>query len=210
MRNPINKLFGDKTIVTKIQKKLPFLFQLAEMESQRAGKVGMEVGSLREKILISLFLYKFGKNNINAEVPITAPEVDFFLFDKPISIKTKSNKSFSGVKLIWTVDYKKVEEFQINYNPSCAILFTQIVWNGTGGFCYIFPETQKTILKKIGRDNYIKKPPQGTNPRGVEISSQALELLVNHKQTLKIDIEWKKANIDFNPYEKWVEYWQED
>ena len=29
MRNPINKLFGDKTIVTKIQKKLPFLFQLA-------------------------------------------------------------------------------------------------------------------------------------------------------------------------------------
>ena len=78
MKNPINKLFGDKTIVTKIQKKLPFLFQLAEMESQRAGKVGMEVGSLREKILISLFLYKFGKNNINAEVPITAPEVDFF------------------------------------------------------------------------------------------------------------------------------------
>ena len=50
MRNPINKLFGDKTI-TKIQKKLPFLFQLAEMESlQRAGKVGMEVGSLRENI----------------------------------------------------------------------------------------------------------------------------------------------------------------
>ena len=100
-------IFGSPKEVDKfIRKQL----QLAEMESQRAGKVGMEIGSLREKILISLFLYKFGKNNINAEVPITAPEVDFFLFDKPISIKTKSNKSFSGVKLIWTVDYKKVEK----------------------------------------------------------------------------------------------------
>ena len=79
MRNPINKLFGDKTIVTKIQKKLPFLFQLAEMESQRAGKVGMEIGSLREKILISLFLYKFGKNNINAEIPIL-PQKNFYYF----------------------------------------------------------------------------------------------------------------------------------
>ena len=180
------------------------------MESHYSRKSRNGSRKFKRKNFDFAFLYKFGKNNINAEVPITAPEVDFFLFDKPISIKTKSNKSFSGVKLIWTVDYKKVEEFQINYNPSCAILFTQIVWNGTGFFCYIFPETQKAILKEIGRDNYIKKPPQGTNPRGVEISSQALELLVNHKQTLKIDIEWKKANIDFNPYEKWVEYWQED
>jgi hypothetical protein len=33
----------------KIRKRLPYLFQLAELESSRAGKIGMEVGSLREK-----------------------------------------------------------------------------------------------------------------------------------------------------------------
>ncbi len=210
MNLSIYTLFKDEETVTKIQKKLPFLFQLAEIESQRAGKTGMEVGSLRERILVSLFLYRFGEKNVLSEVPIATPEVDFFLFDKPISIKTKSNKSFSGVKLIWTVDYQKVEKFQNSYNPSCAILFTQIIWGDTGIFCYIFPETQKNLLKKIGKDAYIKKPIRGTNPRGVEISSQALKILVNHTQTLKIDIEWKKTTIDFNPYDKWIDYWKKD
>jgi hypothetical protein len=50
MNDKILELFNDKHLVTKIQKKLPKLFHLAELESSRAGKVGMEVGSVREKI----------------------------------------------------------------------------------------------------------------------------------------------------------------
>lgn len=45
----IAELFTDKETVAKIQAKLPKLFHLAELESSRAGKVGMEVGSVREK-----------------------------------------------------------------------------------------------------------------------------------------------------------------
>jgi len=45
MANEILELFTDNIIVQKIQTKLPKLFQLAELESSRAGKVGMEVGS---------------------------------------------------------------------------------------------------------------------------------------------------------------------
>jgi hypothetical protein len=38
----ISELFNDGTLVQKIQNKLPGLFQLAELESSRAGRVGME------------------------------------------------------------------------------------------------------------------------------------------------------------------------
>jgi hypothetical protein len=40
------EIFTDKNLVEKIKKRLPYLFQLAELESSRAGKTGMEVGSV--------------------------------------------------------------------------------------------------------------------------------------------------------------------
>ena len=77
---------------------MPKLFYLAELESSRAGKLGMEVGSVREKIITSLFLYKFGIDNVQTELPITESEIDVIVFDTPISIKTITGKNFSGVK----------------------------------------------------------------------------------------------------------------
>ncbi len=49
MSNRLIEIFEDEKLVKKIKNKLPYLFQLAELESSRAGKVGMEVGSFREK-----------------------------------------------------------------------------------------------------------------------------------------------------------------
>lgn len=64
MQKQLENLFTEKEIVNKIQNKLPKLFQLAELESQRAGKVGMEVGSVRERIIISLLIFIFGAENV--------------------------------------------------------------------------------------------------------------------------------------------------
>ena len=44
--------------------RLPYLFHLAELDSSRAGKIGMEVGSLRERIIVALLIYKFGEDNV--------------------------------------------------------------------------------------------------------------------------------------------------
>lgn len=63
------------------------MFQLAEFESSRAGKTGMQVGSLREKILIALLIYKFGEKNVETEIPITEREVDVKLFGPPFLLK---------------------------------------------------------------------------------------------------------------------------
>ena len=210
MASRLIEIFEDKKLVTKIKKKLPYLFQLAELESSRAGKIGMEVGSLRERIIVALLIYKFGKANVETEIPITEPEVDVKLFGEPVSIKTITGKGFSGVKLIWTVDAQKAREFRENYYPHCDILLVQINWGSTGGFYYIPLEAQRKLFDSISRNRYIKLPKPGTNPRGVEITREALASLVKDNLSKVIEISWQKTKIDYNPYKRWVDYWREN
>ncbi len=208
MSSKILELFTDKEIVEKIQQKLPTLFQIAELESSRAGKIGMEVGSVREKILVALLIYKFGEKNVQTDIPITESEVDVEVFENPISIKTISGKN-SGIKLIWTVDAEKSFEFAKNYSLNCDLLLSQIIWNGEGGLYFISKKTQIKILAKIGRENYIKLPKKGTNPRGVEMSAKGSRTLLDDSETLKIKIFWKKEKINFNNFERWLDLWKQ-
>jgi len=204
------EIFEDKKLVEKIKRRLPELFRLAELDSSRAGKIGMEVGSVREKILVALLMYKFGEKNVAADIPITEPEVDVKLFDEPISIKTITGKGFSGVKLIWTVDAQKAEEFRENYRPHCDMLLVQINWGNSGGFYYIPLDIQRKIFDAMGRNQYIKLPKAGTNPRGVEITREALTMLVKDGNSKCISIDWRKPTIEINPYKRWVDLWMED
>jgi len=203
-------LFKDETLIERIKDKLPKLFQIADLESQRAGKIGMEVGSIRERIIVSLLIYKFGEKNVETAIPITEPEVDVRLFGKPISIKTKTGLGFSGIKLIWTVDAQNAKEFLYNYVPLCDMIFVQINWKSKG-YLYYFPiEVQLEVFESIGRDNYIKLPSLGTNPRGVEISTKALQTLVKHEKSFKIEIDWKRDDLKFNSFKRWVDLWAQD
>jgi len=210
MSSRLKEIFKDKKLVNRIKTRLPYLFQLAELESSRAGKIGMEVGSLREKIIIALLIYKFGVANVETEIPITEPEVDVRLFSESVSIKTITGRGFSGVKLIWTVDAQKAREFRETYYPHCDILLVQINWGSTGGFYYIPLEAQKRIFDKVGREGYIKLPKPGTNPRGVEITKEALSSLIKDEMSKVIEIYWQKAKADYNPYKRWIDYWRKD
>ncbi len=98
MASRLYEIFEDDKLIQKITQRLPYLFQLAELESSRAGHLGMQVGSLREKILIALLIYKFGERNVETEIPITEKEIDVKLFGHPISIKTITG--MGGVKVI--------------------------------------------------------------------------------------------------------------
>jgi len=124
----LGQLFEDEATVKRIKNRLPYLFQLAELESSRAGKAGMQVGSARENILVALLIYKFGKENVETEIPITEPEMDARLFGEPILIKTITG-SFSGAKVIWTVDAAKAKGFCENYHFVADRMFAQLNWN---------------------------------------------------------------------------------
>jgi hypothetical protein len=210
----LRKLFEDKETVEKIKRKLPYLFWIAERMVSRGGKSGMEVGTLREQIIIALLIYKFGWEDVKIDIPPNEKEIDVIIegHKNPISIKTKKGSGFSGIKLIWTVDWKQVSEFYKSYYPKTDMLFVNVIWNKTGVFAYIPLEVQEEVFKSLGRERYIKLPRKGTNPRGVEISSQAFELCLEHPFTCKIPINWKiKREFEaFNPYERWVELWERD
>lgn len=209
MNSHLIEIFEDRKLIEKIKMRLPYFFQLAELESSRAGKTGMEVGSVRERIIVAMLIYKFGEANVETEIPITEPEVDVKLFGNPLSIKTITGKSFGGVKLIWTVDAQKAKEFRENYYPHCDMLLIQINWGNHGGFYYVPLEAQRQVFNKIGRQNYIKLPKAETNPRGVEITKEALSNLVADNESKSIMIDWQRTKIDFNSYKRWVDLWRE-
>jgi len=210
MGSHLIEIFKDEALISKIKRRLPYFYQLAALESSRAGKIGMEVGSLREKIIVALLIYKFGESNVRTDIPIVESQVDVELFGRPISVKTITGRGFGGVKLIWTVDAQKAREFRANYYPRCDILLIQIVWNGKGGFYYIPLEAQERLFKSMGRGKYIKLPIAGTNPRGVEITQEALSQLVQDKETKVIEMNWRRSEIDYHPYKRWVDYWREE
>ena len=210
MPSRLIEIFEDEKLVEKVKRLLPYLFQLAELESSRAGTIGMQVGSAREGVIIGLLIYKFGETSVQTEIPITEPEVDVKLFGEPVSIKTITSKGFSGVKIVWTVDTQKAKEFRESYYPYCDILLVRINWEGLGGFYYVPLEAQRRLFDKIGKQNYIKLPKPGTNPRGVEFTKEALASLVEDSESQLIEISWERRKIDFNLYKRWVDLWREE
>jgi hypothetical protein len=207
--NRLEEIFEDKELKAKIQRKLPYLFRIAELESSRAGKIGMQVGSLRENVIIALLIYKFGGENVETEIPITEPEVDLELFRRPVSVKTITGQGFGGVKLVWTVDAQKAREFSENYYPRCDTLLVQVNWDAKGALYYLPLEVQKKVFEKMGREGYIKLPKPGTNPRGVEITKEALEAICTDKDSKAIEIHWQRTEIAYDPYQRWVDHWRE-
>lgn len=201
--------FKEELFIRKIRSKLPYLFQMAEIDCSRAGKLGMEIGLVRERILIAMLIYKFGLENVDVGIPATEPEIDVKVFDKPISIKTITNPRITGIKLIWTVDSKKVKEFKTNYTPASDILLTHINWNNKGSIFLIPLHVQSVILKKLSRKYYFKLPKLGTNPRGVELSKEAVQLMINHADTVAVEINWvRRGKLNSNTYNRWLKYWQ--
>lgn len=204
----LKELFTDKKIVSKIKEKLPKLFRIAEIETSRAGKIGMEVGSVREKIISSLLIYNFGAENVNTEIPITEPEIDVVVGNKSLSIKTITKDG--GVKAVWTVDAQSSKRFIDNYTPKCDIILVQIWWGFEKDSFFLIPlSVQEEIFRNIGKNKYLKLPKEGTNPRGVEFSKEAINLMMENPQTLKIKIRWDKGDLKYDVYKRWVEYWNE-
>jgi hypothetical protein len=61
----------------------------------------------------------------------------------------------------------------------------------------------------MGQEKYFKLPKPGTNPRGVEISNDALLRLLQDKDVKRIEIFWQRSTIEYKPYQRWVDYWKE-
>jgi hypothetical protein len=212
MPRRVVQLFDDAALVDKIKRRLPHLFHYAERDSSRAGKVGMEVGSLRERILVSLLILKFGRENVETDLPITEHEVDVRLHGEALSIKTVTTTTprIGAVKAIWTVDADQAGRFVREFTPRCDYLLAHIVWDDKGGLYYVPFEAQAEVFSRLGRSAYLKLPKAGTNPRGVEITADAMAQIANHGSTREIVVDWKRPVGEYDQYERWIEYWRLD
>lgn len=66
------------------------------------------------------------------------------------------------------------------------------------------------MFETVGKVGYIKLPKPETNPRGVEITREALEAIVGDRESRAIEIYWQRPKIEYNPYQRWVDYWREE
>jgi len=90
------------------------------------------------------------------------------------------------------------------------MILIQINWNAIGNLYYIPLDSQKKSFNKLGRYTYIKLPKQGTNPRGVELSKDAVISLIDDEFTKNIEIHWKKSIIEYDAYGRWIDLWKKD
>lgn len=215
MTSPLSVLFDDPKTVTEIQRKLPKLFWIANQECSRGGKLGQEVGKVREKILAVLVMSKLGKDNVRIDVPTTHPEANLIVKQTPVSVITLSvaNSHFSGagVKINWSGNAVPGKRFVDTYTrPKSDILFTIINFSSTGKLLLIPMSVQEEVFQKMGRYSYFRAPSVSEDSRGVEFKPSALLAMTRHKDTRTIDIPWHKAvkPVDsFSPYRRWEIMW---
>ena len=193
----------------RVVKVLPTLFNMVELENRRGKKLGPEVGNARERVVIALFMYVYGYDKIEFP-PSTSTEIDVLVNGHPVSIKTKSSGSLSGVKLVWTVDADSIDSFLASYHPSSDLLYINILWGKVGNFWLVPRHVQSETLQSLGIDKYVKVPPRGTNFRGVEFSKEALGLLLSDEATRSLPITWKRDTsllVERALYGRWIELW---
>lgn len=88
-------------------------------------------------------------------------------------------------------------------------MFVHINWGGKGAIYLLSKEGQQEIIAHYGKEFYFKLPKQGTNPRGVEITNEAINQLVEHPTTKKVEIDWNRdESIEYNSYDRWIDEWE--
>lgn len=184
----------------KYIKGLITLYQSSQMECSRSSGLTPEVGSSREKDLISSFVSNF-ELNVNYNIT-NDKEEDVIINDLKLSIKHSSNKSNTqnGIKIIWTVDSEKRKEFLKNFTFNCNIIivyvrFSEILDKGELEIIFIKKDKLSEIQYNFkSSDKNIFKCLDG-NSRGVEFDKGFFQEILNN---LDFHIKIKFTNMNCN------------
>lgn len=198
--NPcFQKLFSDRVACAKLAHKLPEAFEIAEIDHPRA----MEVGIARQRILLAFMMWYFGSDEI--ETTVATDLYDVMVCGSPLSIKTVTRNG--GVKAKWTSDNVQAAEFIAAYYPEADMLFVHVWWDRARDSLFYVPvEVLQEVFKDVGRDQYLVSR-TGTNNRGVEYRSSVLRKVESHKNTTRLSIRWRRVGVDYDPYQRWFDFW---
>jgi hypothetical protein len=212
----INELFEDKEFIKVMQTYTsPRMYLYNKEFSRNDEQVGMEVGVIREKFIVSM-IHSFHPDKVNRNIRINAGGIDVEITGIPADVKTLTTsykaKTFQSVKTGWTVDEELANEFIQNYYPTEEIIFLSIIWSNCdhighladdkGGLYYIPLEAmieEFAWSKKYGQP-FLEAPKKGKNSRGIVYTGKTMNRLVNNPLTKKIHICFYPFETDFNGY----------
>ena len=205
-KSKIFKLFIDKKKI----KKLICLYQASQVECSRNGKLVPEVGSSREKDIISWFSYfmnqdvKFDINNSNEE--------DVIIENKNTSIKHSSNKkpNSSGIKIKWTVNRDKQKEFLDTFVFTCDLMIIYVRFDiklisGNIQIIYILKNILNEHKQKFKSEQKSPFKLLNGNSRGIEFNNIFFEDIIKLSE-FNITIKFKNISCMYcNPIEKRIQ-----
>ncbi len=201
MSKLVRQLLTGAKYIEVIRQKLPPAFQIVEDELKGNPAVGL----LREQVILGMLIAFLGEDKVVVVPSGVNPDIDCYIESEPLSIKTVS---FSGgIRLKWTSNALKAEEFIDSYEPIGHLLVIRIAWGKTGTIRFIPLDVQKGVFLRIGVAGYLDYR-SSTNTRGVNLSQVAELALNRHPQSVPLSIVWKRSEAIINPIDKWVDYWQ--
>jgi hypothetical protein len=195
--------FYNENFVSMVKNSLPKLFKTAEIETTRGGKIGMEVGVLRERILVSMLIKSFGFENVDTDSSSNENSKDTKVFEDNLSIKTFTNSGYGGLKVFWASDNQSVSRALESYRPQHHLMISQICWGTNNGGLFLVPlSVQNEYFDKVSVNGYLKV--NSGNNRGISIQTEVLKSMLSHKDTKKIKVQWTTPEIKLNIYERWI------
>lgn len=190
-------------MVASIREKLPPAFESVEPEL----KGNPAVGILRENVVIGMLVAFLGEEHVESVEGGVHPDIDCYVGKQPVSIKTISSK-YGGIRIKWTSETAKAEEFLTVFQPVADLLFVLIQWEGEGYIKYIPLEVQQEVFGRLS-GKYLDYRP-GTNTRGVNLSKAAKTQLLSHHNVFTLPIAWPRGGSPAKRYERWIDYWKDD
>ena len=176
----LSKLFNNHNV-----SKLIKLYQESQIENQRNKRLTPEVGTAREKDLISyiIFILK-NTHQINYKINNECEE-DLKINDRKISIKHSSNRTNTkgSIKIKWTQTQSCKEKFMKTFEFECDLIIVYVrmaddINKGNIEVISVSKEKLNDLRKLV--DYSIFKSSNTSNERGIEFSAEFFKLIMKN------------------------------
>lgn len=182
------------------------LYRRSQSEHARNGKCTMEIGSSREKDLVSVLMLDMG-DTVSAEIDNNALE-DVRIGSQLFSIKhITGSVGMGSIKAKWTADADQarafVTESLVDGHTHPHILLSYLdVKVGKLTLCCVESTRCTEVIHSLGADAF--KVAVGTNNRGVEYSRRAIQQFLDGC-AFAIDINGIDFHGGLDPYRRRME-----
>ena len=199
MNTLLANLLSKPEYATLIQERLPAAFQTVEAQLRGNPAVGL----LREQVILGLLVAACGEGVVDHSMGGVQADIDCYVDEQALSIKTVSYSG--GIRLKWTSNAVRAQEFVQNYNPVSDLLIVRINWGSQGSLRYVPLKAQEHVFHRLDTD-YLDYRGQ-TNTRGVNLSGDAKTTLNTHPDTVTLPIFRQQSAEAVDPIAQWIEYW---